>query len=174
MNTADIKAQLEEITISMKSCKDRRMFERYQAIKLYLKGTHILGISEIIGRSVPTIYSYINNYRENGIEGLVMKPPPGRPSLLSEEQKQRVYNLIINQTPEEVGFRAEMNWTSPLVREWIRREWDIKYSDRGMRSLMYSLNLSYTRPTYTLKKADPAKQEEFKKKIPTTRTTSVK
>jgi putative transposase len=163
MNTLDNTLQVEEIAAAMKRCKDRRMFERYQAIKLYLTEKTVTEISEIIGRSLPTVYSYINSYRKNGIEGLAMKPPPGRPSLLSEEQKQLVYDLIINQTPEGVGFRAEMNWTSPLVRCWIKQEWGIEYSDRGMRALMYALNLSYTRPTYTLKKADPVKQEDFKK-----------
>lgn len=157
----------------MKKCKNRRMFERYQAIKLYLTGKAVKEISEILERSRPTVYSYISSYRENGIKGLAMRPPSGRPSLLSEEQKQLVYELILNQTPEDVGFRAEMNWTSPLVRAWIKREWGIEYSDRGMRALMYSLDLSYTRPTYTLKKADPEKQEEFKK-IPTTREAFVK
>lgn len=170
MDTTNNTLQVEEITMAMKSSKDRRMFERYQAIKLYLTDKTVAEIGEIIGRSLPTVYSYINNYRKNGIEGLAMKPPPGRPSLLSEEQKQLVYDLIINQTPEDVGFRAEMNWTSPLMRCWIKQKWGIEYSDRGMRALMYSLNLSYTRPTYTLKKADPVKQEEFKK-IPSTRET---
>ena len=32
-----------------------------------------------------------------------------------------------------------------------------------MRELFYRIGLSYTRPTYTLNKADPVKQEEFRK-----------
>jgi len=31
--------------------------------------------------------------------------------------------------------------------------------------VLYRLNLSFTRPTYTLAKADPQKQEEFKEKF---------
>lgn len=34
---------------------------------------------------------------------------------------------------------------------------------RGMAEVLYRLNLSYTRPTYILKKADKEKQENFKK-----------
>lgn len=33
---------------------------------------------------------------------------------------------------------------------------------RGMAEVLYRLNLSYTRPTYVMKKADKNKQEKFK------------
>ena len=35
----------------------------------------------------------------------------------------------------------------------------------GTLGLFHRLNLSYTRPTYALAKADPKKQEEFKEKF---------
>lgn len=35
--------------------------------------------------------------------------------------------------PADVGVPSEMNWTSFLVRDWIEREFDVKYSDRGVR-----------------------------------------
>lgn len=35
-------------------------------------------------------------------------------------------------------------------------------SHRGMTEVLYRLNLSYTRPTYVLAKADKKKQEQFK------------
>jgi hypothetical protein len=55
-----------------------------------------------------------------------------------------------------------MNWTSPIIRKWIEQEFGVLYSDRGTRELLYHLELSFTAPTYTLAKADPAKQEAFK------------
>jgi putative transposase len=42
------------------------------------------------------------------------------------------------------------------------QEFGVLYSDRGTRELLYHLELSFTAPTYTLAKADPAKQEAFK------------
>jgi CO dehydrogenase/acetyl-CoA synthase gamma subunit (corrinoid Fe-S protein) len=70
--------------------------------------------------------------------------------------------MAIDQKPVDVGFPAEMNWTSPLVPKWIEKEWKIQYSDRGTRELLYRLKLGFTTPTYTLAKADPLKQEAFK------------
>ncbi len=57
------------------------------------------------------------------------------------------------------------NWTAPLACEYVKKRFGIKFSERGMRDVFYRLNLSYTRPTYTLEKADPVKQEEFKERL---------
>lgn len=89
----------------------------------------------------------------------------GRLSKLTSEQEQKVYKTIVTKTSVNVGFPSEMNWTSPLIRAWIKREFGIEYSDRGTRDLLYRLNLSFTAPTYTLAKADPEKQEAFKRKF---------
>jgi transposase len=60
-----------------------------------------------------------------------------------------------------------MNWTSFLVRDWIQQTFDINYTDRGVRKLLHHLGFSYTKPTYTLAKADPEKQEAFKQEFET-------
>lgn len=54
-----------------------------------------------------------------------------------------------------------MNWTAPLVRDWIKQTFEISFSERGTRDLLYRLGLSYTKPTYTLEKADATKQVAF-------------
>ena len=39
--------------------------------------------------------------------------------MLTPEQEQKIYQTIVNQTPVDVGFPIEMNWTSPIIRKWI-------------------------------------------------------
>ena len=155
--------KLQDITNAMKSAKNRRMFERYQAVKLYVEGHQIIQIAKIIGRSRITVSSYIHAYLSEGLVGLEIKHSPGRPSFLNETQKQQVKNVISQQRPEDVGFPAEMNWTCPLVKEWINRQFEIKYTERGVLDLLHALGFSCTRPTYTLVKASADKQEAFKK-----------
>lgn len=67
--------------------------------------------------------------------------------------------------PADVGFPANMNWTSGLVRDWIHKQFQVEYSERGARELLYRLGFSFTRPTYTLAKSDPEKQEAFKQEF---------
>ncbi|MDR7237738.1 transposase [Neobacillus drentensis] len=90
-----------------------------------------------------------------------MKHPPGRPRQLTPEQEKELYQTVVEKTPEDMGFPANMNWTAPLVSDWINQHFQIQYSERGARELLYRLGFSHTQPTYTLAKADPEKQEAF-------------
>ncbi len=54
-----------------------------------------------------------------------------------------------------------MNWTAKLACLWVKKEFSINLTERGMRTIFYRLGLSWTRPTYTLKKADPKEQVQF-------------
>jgi putative transposase len=87
---------------------------------------------------------------------------PGRPSFLTKEQENQVRKLLVDRRPSDVGFPSEMNWTAPLLRDWIQREFNVKYSERGTRKLLHLLGFSFTKPTYTLALADSEKQEQFK------------
>lgn len=154
-----------EIKAAMKTNKDLRMHERYQIILLVLHGENYTQISKITGRSIPTIYNYVNAYKKTGISGLNMGHSTGRKTKLTSEQEQKTYQTIANKTPVDVGFPARMNWTAPLIRKWIEQEFKIYFSERGTRDLLYRLKLSFTRPTYTLAKANPIKQDAFKKEF---------
>ena len=79
----------------------------------------------------------------------------------NDEQEAQVVATIVNQTPKDNGFPVEMNWTAPLLRDWMERTFGVSFSVRGTRDLLYRLGLSYTKPTYTLEKANPIKQAAF-------------
>jgi len=156
-------SRLIAVNNAMKSSKNRRMFERYQTIKLYLEGFPTLQISKITGRCLKTIYNYLNAYQTGGLDALRMNFSPGRPSLLTSKEKQLVTDVLTNKRPEDVGFPAEMNWTAAILREWMIRTFNVKYSLSGTNVLLHELGFTCTRPTYTLANADPIQQEEFKK-----------
>lgn len=155
--------QLIEITKAMKESEERRMFERYQAIKLHLEGYRVSQIANITGRCKKTIYNYLNAYQVGGLESLKMNFSTGRPSLLINQEKQIIIDTLTNKSPEDVGFYSEMNWTASILREWIIRKFQVKYSLSGTNVLLHELGFTCTRPTYTLANADPIKQDEFKK-----------
>jgi len=67
--------------------------------------------------------------------------------------------------PADVGFTATYNWTAKIVKEYIQKTFNVNYSISGVTTLLHRLGFSYTRPSYTLKKADPEKQEQFKKEF---------
>ena len=73
--------------------------------------------------------------------------------------------MITTKTPDELGFGYRKNWNANMARKWVSDNFQVEYSNRGMLQVLHRLNLSYTRPTYTLAKADLEKQEAFKEEF---------
>ena len=140
--------ELAEINIAIEKCKNRRMLERYEAVRLYLEGHDIVHISSTSGRCLKTIYNYLNAYQAGGLEALNMKPSSGRPAMLTAEEKQIVVDVLTNNAPRDIGFQSEINWTSSIIREWINSTFNAKYSPSGIRFLLHELGFTCTRPSY--------------------------
>ena len=154
--------EIQKIKQQIRENKDLRMHERYQTILMHLHDAKYAVISKIVSRSTVTVGSYIKSYKQGGIAALKMEFSTGRKRQLTPEQEMKLYQVIVDKTPVDVGFQARMNWTAPFIRKCIEQEFNVTYSEKGTRDLLYRLKLSFSKPTYTLAKADPVKQEAFK------------
>jgi transposase len=152
---------LQEVEQRLKREKGRRMFERYQTIRLYLLGNDYKQIATAVGRSEYTVKEYIRTYRKLGLDGMIMKFSTGAPERLTKEQQAQLKQTIIDSLPHEIGFTAKFNWTLDIIGAYINREFGQDYSIRGISKMMHRMGLSYTKPTYTLAAADEEKQKEF-------------
>ncbi len=155
------QTELQAVEERIKQTKDRRMFERYQTIRLYLNGQPVSQIAFILGRTSKTVKAYIDAYKECGLNGLLMKHSTGKPTRLTQDQQFQLKQTIIDHVPHEVGFTAKFNWTLEIIASYIHREFGHSYSIRGVSKLMHRMGMSYTKPTYTLEAADEEKQREF-------------
>ena len=164
-NQEQLKDEINKLKKLSRKTKDTRMRLRYDAIRLSLQTRSRTEIANILNITYQTVKNYINDYNEFGIEGLTIKKQTGRNRKLTTEQEQKLYECISRQYPKDVGFDPFINWTAPLACKWVSKEFGVIFSERGMRNIFDRLGLSYTRPTYTLKKADPAKQEAFKEEF---------
>ena len=162
MNDKEKQKEIQKLKDLARKSKDIQMKTRYDVIRLWLEGRSKSEIAKIINMTYQTVRNYIQAYNGFGIEGLAVKEKPGRNKKLTDEQEQKLYDCISMKLPKDVGFDPFVNWTAPLACLWTSKEFGVTFSERGMRDVFYRLNLSYTRPTYTLKKADPEKQKEFK------------
>ena len=163
-NKMDTK-EIQEIKKVMKSRNDKRLYQRYITILNHLRGEDNRAISNILGLCEHTIGKYIKIYKEKGIKGLKLSHSPGTPKKLSDEQEKELVETIIEKTPDQVGYPNKKNWRVSIIRNYIKDKFNVEYSDSGARDLLHRLNLSYTRPTYTLAKADIEKQNEFKQEF---------
>jgi transposase len=161
METLSMIEKLQEVEKRLKHEKSRRMYERFQTVRLHLLGKDNAEIAISIGRKESTVIAYLRKYRKNGLDSLQMKFSPGPPEQLTQEQQEQLKKTILDSLPHEVGFPAKFNWTLHIIGEYIKREFGKSYSIRGVSKLMHRMELSYTKPTYTLAAADEEKQREF-------------
>jgi transposase len=153
--------QIQAIKKAMKDTKNIRLYQRYRVIDLYLKGNTNRDIAKMEGFCEHTVGTYISKYKANGIDALGIKHGTGAPRFLTAEQEEKLVEVITTKTPDQVGFPSRKNWYINIVQQWVKNTFGVEYSHRGMAEVLYRSDLSFTRPTYTLAKADPKKQENF-------------
>ena len=156
--TVENMAAIKEIERATKSIQLAR---KLQSIRLVFEGYAVPEAARIAGCCEKTVYNNLNDYEEGGIEALYPKQRPGRSRKLTTEQEAELYETMKNKLPSQVGFFPFVNWTSSLAVQWVKERFGAEFSERGMRNLFDRIRLSYTRPTYTLKKADPQRQQAF-------------
>ena len=160
MNEANV-LEIEAIKTAERKEKDKATLRRLLIVRLLLEGYSNKQVMQIVNCSQKTVYNCQTKYKANGLSGLSTKPKPGRDKKLTDEQERKLYEVIKTKLPSEVGFAPFSNWTSSLAVQWVQANYGIEFSGRGLRNVFERIGLSYTRPTYTLKKADPEKQAEF-------------
>jgi transposase len=153
--------QIQEIKAAIKKNKSKNMHVKYMVIYHHLQGESNVDIAYMYDLCAHTIGSYIRKYKTSGLEGLTPLPKSGAPKNLTSEQETALVEAITMHTPDEVGFQNRKNWNCNLIRQWVKSNFNKEYSYSGMVKVLHRLNLSFTRPTYTLEKADPKKQEKF-------------
>ena len=159
------KKEIKEIKCLLRTAGNPVMYRKYLTISLHMKGFTNKQIAEMLDLDQHTVGSYVRIYKSQGVDGLIPQKPSGRPKFLTKEQEELVYDTISNKTPENVGFDGVKNWTARLACLWVLETFGIQYKVNGMLKLFHRINLSYTRPTYVLAKADPEKQEQFREEF---------
>lgn len=154
--------KMQELKTEIKRNRDKNMHVKYMVIYNHLKGESNINIAMIFNICAHTVGAYINKYKNFGLSALLPAPKSGAPKRLTKEQEEKLTQVVAYDTPDNVGFPNKKNWNASLVMQWVNNTFGIKYSHSGMLKVLHRLNLSFTRPTYTLAKADPEKQEEFK------------
>lgn len=149
----ETKKQLAELQQEMKKAKNRRLFERYQAVYLYLKGYTMKETGQIIGRSRETVSSYINAYKKEGIDGLTLGHSSGKPRRLNPSQEATLVEVVTKKSPIDVQISDQEHWTLASMITYVEREWGYSYSLRGMSLLLKRLGLVYKRPFYKMEKS---------------------
>jgi transposase len=133
---------------------------RLRAFELKERGWKQTQIADALGVSEGALSQWMKRAREEGVQALRHKPPPGAPSRLSEDERAKLPELVA-QGAEAHGFRGEV-WTCERVAEVIWREFGVRYHPAHVSRLLAKLRLSLQKPQRLADQRDEDAIEHWK------------
>ena len=135
----------DEIRAIIKSKDDYKIATRLLCMLQIAKGGSSRQTEQLMVLSHNQICQWVKRFNEHGIDGLQDIPKSGRKAQLSDDQIQRIGRIVLNKSPEDVGYNSA-TWTAPILVKWIRKEFGITFSDDNIyRILKDKLKLRHKR-----------------------------
>jgi transposase len=150
-----------EKTLSSQA-SDWREGRRLRAFELKKRGWKHKEIADALGVTEGAVSQWMKRAREEGVEGLRHKPPPGATPRLSEDERAKLPELLALGA-EAHGFRGEV-WTCERVAIVIRKEFGVSYHPAHVSRLLKALRQSLQKPQRRAEQRDEEAIERWKEK----------
>lgn len=116
--------------------KDTMVLQRLYFIKHRYDGKSVEEAARLVGVSKNTGYIWQERWNKTGYAGLNPKFAGGRPSKLTESQKEELRKTL------EDGD----NWTTKEVRILISKKFGVDYSEKQIRIILKGFGMNYAKP----------------------------
>lgn len=153
----------EEVESLFERDANNRVGVKLYAIIQLTKGYSTRKLEEFYRVTHKQICNWADRFDAEGIEGLRMRPCRGRHSRLSEEQKYQLQGDLLK-SPEKFGYNTA-NWSGLLMREHIKKRYQVDYKPAAVYNLMHELGFSFQRAKAAYPEKNEAKREEVKADI---------
>jgi len=131
---------------------DLDVWRRARCVLGYIKGKSVICLSTEVDVTRGAINRWLQWYRARGAEGLrTMKAPGASPKLNATQQLELA--TAVEAGPQAAGFTSGM-WTGPMVGDWIRHRFGVRYHNHHVPYLLHQLGFSVQRPRKRLARAD--------------------
>jgi transposase len=114
-----------------------------------------------LGLKKTTYFVWKKAYERGGRQALQVRPAPGGPRRLTEEQHRRLYALIVGKDPRQLSFDFGL-WTRKIVRQVLVSEFGVEMTLQGVGKLLGRLGLSPQRPLYRAYQQNAESVREWK------------
>jgi transposase len=136
-----------------------RVAKRLQAVVLNSEGRTSGELAGILKAPRSRVSEWLSLYQRHGVEGLLEGYRPGRPPLLTAEQRTHLAD-ILDSGPVAYGLDTGL-WTSPMLAWLIEEEFGVAYHPGHVRKLLHQMGFSVQRPRRVLARADAAAQDRW-------------
>jgi putative transposase len=144
----------EELLRRIKTLEtNTKILQRLYFIKHRYDGKSVEEASRLVGVAKPVGYDWQERWNESGYDGLIPRYAGGRPSKLSDHQKEKLQLLL----------KDKDVWTTDEVRLLISTEFSVEYTLKQVRIIAKNFGMKYAKP-FTLDYRKPPDAEQILKK----------
>ncbi len=115
-------------------------------------------VMKSLGLCRTSLYPWLRQYADAGMEALVEKIAQGPEPKLSEQQRQRVKRWMLGKDPRQYGFDYGL-WTRRLVQKLIEEKFGVALGLTAVGRLLASLEITPQKPLRRAYERDPVAVE---------------
>lgn len=138
-----------------------RYYHRLHVVLLVLRGYSCYEAARVYGDSPRSVQYWMHRLTSRGLAGLKEGDRPGRPSRLSQSEKDRLREEL-KASPRALGYDQNL-WDGKLLSHHLEVRYGVELGVRQCQRLFHELGFTLQRPRQQAQEADPLQQEAFKK-----------
>lgn len=113
-------------------------------------------IADIVRESSVTVLRWLHRYIAEGVQGLMDAPRSGRSSILTEEFRKRLLE-VVRRRPRGLELEFSM-WTLQRLVDFMAEDTGIRVSTETIRRALAKEGIVFSRPQHTISSPDPEYQ----------------
>jgi transposase len=131
------------------STNDADVFRNATVILMTGVGRSKFDIARDLGCSPATVDNVRKRYRQQGLEGLQRRPPPGRTSRATPAYRAALREAV-QTPPQTLGYGFSV-WSANRLAKHLEKTTKITLGDDRLRSILAEEGFSFQRPKHTMK-----------------------
>jgi len=113
-------------------------------------------IADIVRESSVTVLRWLHRYIAEGIQGLLDAPRSGRSSILTDEFRKRLLE-VVRRRPRSLELEFSM-WTLQRLANFMAEDSGTRVSTETIRRALAKADIVFSRPQHTISSPDPEYQ----------------
>ncbi len=147
---------ISQINVSLKTIKDTVIRERLLLVRASQKQP-LREVAKTFSCTHGKVDYWKKRYESLGLRGLQTKSRSGRPKKISQEQEKKIRRKVRKHNPAQ-------GWQTKHIKELIKEETGVKYTERHTLRIAQSWGLSQITPRPRNIRSKREDREEFLKK----------
>jgi putative transposase len=129
MPTEELDSRIKELE------KYARILKRLRFIRYRYQGFSVETSAYLVGITKSVGYTWQKRWNESGYEGLMPRHGGGRPTKLSQVQKEQLKILLLQRD----------HWTTSEVKDLINGEFGVEYTPKQIRIILKKMGMIFPR-----------------------------